>query len=173
MPQEMTQEAHDLRPRNVLPVELHVQSQPVSARRHGNARDGRDLVAPVAMAELRRAAHGRPGLADVRDEEKSAFVEEDEMGPTSGGVFLYGATCAASSARSLTRPAGWRGARAFANSTAARARGSIVVMGEQTTIPDNRRLLNRSNPEGRTSRKWCGERCVVASGTSLHYYSAK
>jgi hypothetical protein len=54
-------------------------------------------------------ADRRPGLAHVRDEEESAFVEEYEMGPKSLGFFLTWAIPVSSSVRWLARFFAWPG----------------------------------------------------------------
>ena len=91
MPQEMTEEVDDLDPGDVGGVELYIQPQAPIGRGDREAGDGGNPVALIAVAQKRGVAPGRPGLAHVRDEQKPAFVEERQMGPTSLGVFLYGA----------------------------------------------------------------------------------
>lgn len=91
VPQEVPEKPDDLHARDVGGVEVDIQPQAAISRGHREGRDGGDPVAPVAVARQGGAAAGRPGLAEVRDEQESAFVEEREMGPTSSGVFLYGA----------------------------------------------------------------------------------
>ena len=91
VPQEVPEKADDLHAGDVGGVEVDIQPQAAIGRRHREGRDGGDPVAPVAVAQEGGKAAGRPGLRDVRDEQEPAFVEEREMGPTSSGVFLYGA----------------------------------------------------------------------------------
>jgi hypothetical protein len=64
----------------------------------------------------RGMANRRPGLAHVRDEEESAFIEEYEMGPKSLGFFLSPVTDASSSLRWLARFSAWLGAPVSATS---------------------------------------------------------
>jgi hypothetical protein len=68
------------------------------------------------VSEDRRMANRCPGLAHVRDEEKSAFIEEYEMGPKSLGFFLSPVTDAFSTARWLARFSAWLGAPVSATS---------------------------------------------------------
>lgn len=91
MAQEVPEEPDDLHPGDVDGVEVHIQPQATIRRRDGEAGDGGNAIAPVAVPQEGRAPLRRPGLADIRDEQKPAFVEEREMGSTPLGVFLYGA----------------------------------------------------------------------------------
>ena len=116
MAQEVTQEADDLHPRNIGAVETEVKSKPLARRRDGDCGDGRNPLPAVAVFEDRSIADRRPGLAHVRDEEESAFVEKYEMGPKSLGFFLTPATAAFSSARWLARFSAWPGVPASATS---------------------------------------------------------
>lgn len=71
----------------------------------------------IEVVEVGRLALGGPGALDGRDEEEPALIEEDQMGPPVVGVFLYGASGGASSARSPRRPAGGPGAPVSAHSS--------------------------------------------------------
>ena len=116
MAQQVTQEADDLHPRNIGTVETEVKSKPLARRGDGDGGDGRNPLPAVAVSKDRGTADRRPGLAHVRDEEESAFVEEYEMGPKSLGFFLTRATAASSSVQWLARFSAWRGAPASAKS---------------------------------------------------------
>ena len=114
--QKVTQESDDLHPGNIGAVEPEVKSKPLARRRHGDGGDGRNPLPAVAVSEDRGVTNRRPGLAHVRNEEESAFVEEYEMGPKSLGFFLTPATPASSSVRWLARFSAWPGAPASATS---------------------------------------------------------
>jgi len=114
--QKVTQEADDLHPRNIGAVETEVKSKPVAQWGDGDGGDGRNPLPAVAVSEDGGMADRRPGLAHVRDEEESAFVEEYEMGPKSLGFFLTWATPVSSSVRWLARFSAWPGAPASAMS---------------------------------------------------------
>jgi hypothetical protein len=116
VPQKVTQEPDDLHPRNIGAVETEVKSKALARWGDGNGGDGRNPLSRIAVSEDRGMADRRPGLAHVRDEEESAFVEEDEMGPKSSGFFLTRATAASSSVRWLARFSAWLGAPASATS---------------------------------------------------------
>lgn len=114
--QQVTQEADDLHPRNVGAVETEVKSKPLMRRGDTDGGDGRNPLPAVAVSKDRSLADWRPGLAHVRNEEESAFIEEHEMGPKSLGFFLTRATPASSNVRWLARFSAWHGAPASATS---------------------------------------------------------
>lgn len=114
--QEVAQEPDDLQPRDVGGVETEVEPQFLARGRDGDGGDGRDAIPPVAVPEDGGPADRGPGLADVRDEEEAALVEEREMGPKPAGFFLSGAIAASSSVRWPPRPSAWRGVPASATS---------------------------------------------------------
>ena len=76
---------------------------------------------PVAMADTWGLALGRPGAADVGDEQKPTLIDEREMGATSSGVFLSGANPPASTGRWRPHRARSRGARVSGNSIPTRS----------------------------------------------------
>lgn len=116
MPKEVAQKADDLHPRDVDGMEAKVKSKPLSRWGDRDGGDGRNSIPLVAVSEDGGTADRRPGLAHIRNEEKAAFVEEDEMGPKSLGFFLSPATDASSSVGWPARPSVWPGAPASARS---------------------------------------------------------
>ena len=114
--QKVTQETDDLHPRNIGAVETEVKAKPLARWGDTDCGDGRNPLPRVAVSEDRGMADRRPGLAHVRDEEESAFVEEYEMGPKSLGFFLTRATAVSSSVRWLARFSAWLGAAVSATS---------------------------------------------------------
>ena len=116
MAEEVAQKADDLHPRDVGGMETKVKSKPLSRWGNSDGGDGRNPLPPVAVSEDGGTAHRRPGLAHVRNEEESAFVEEHEMGPKSLGFFLSSATDASSSVGWPPRLSAWPGAPASAMS---------------------------------------------------------
>lgn len=74
-------------------------------------------IPPIAMPADRRLPNRCPSLAEIRDEEEPAFIEEYQMGPQSSGFFLSGATGTSSSERWLLRPSAWPDVPASGNST--------------------------------------------------------
>lgn len=116
MAQQVVQETDDLHPGNVGAVETEVKSKPLTRRGDADGGDGRNPLPRIAVSDNRSMADRRPGLAHVRDEEESAFVEEYEMGPKSLGFFLTRATAFSSNVRWLARFSAWPGAPASATS---------------------------------------------------------
>jgi hypothetical protein len=114
--QKVTQEADDLHPGNIGAVETEIKSKPLARWGDGDSGDGRNPLPRIAVPEDRGMTDRSPGLAHIRDEEESAFVEEYEMGPKSLGFFLTRATAAFSTVRWLARFAAWLGAPASATS---------------------------------------------------------
>lgn len=97
-------------------METKVKSKPLSRWGDRNGGDGRNPIPLVAVSEDGGTADRRPGLADVRNEEEAAFVEEYQMGPKSLGFFLSSATDASSSVGGPARLSVWPGAPASARS---------------------------------------------------------
>ena len=116
MPKQRTQEGSDIQPRAVA------MTQPERARhspmlgRHGQRTDRGDPILFVQVAHDRRVAFRRPGTGHVRNEQKAGFIEEDQMGATSYGVFLYAASAHASPGRAPPRSAAALAVRASDNS---------------------------------------------------------
>jgi len=76
MAKQVPQESDDLHAGDVLAVETEVKPKALA---RGGYREGGDCgnsIPPVAVPEDGGLPDRRPSLADVRDEEKSAFVEE-------------------------------------------------------------------------------------------------
>lgn len=116
MAEQVLQESDDLHAGDVLAVETEVKPKALARRRYSEGGDCRNPIPPVAVPEDRGLSDRCPGLADVRDEEKSALVEECEMGPKCSGFFLYSATRVSSNGRWLSRPSAWRAVPASAKS---------------------------------------------------------
>jgi len=102
--QEVAQEDDDLHAGDIVRVETKVKSETFLGRGYGEAGDDGNPIPSVAMLKKGGLPNRRPGLTDVRDEEESAFVEKDEMGPKFLGFFLTAANRVSSSARWLSRP---------------------------------------------------------------------
>ena len=77
-------------------METDIKTKTTAARGYGDAPDGRDFVAPVAVAKDRSAACRSPGLPDVGYEQKSALVQEGDVGIKRSGFFLKKAMSCAS-----------------------------------------------------------------------------
>ena len=95
-------------------IQLAVQRAVAAPRADGDARDGRDAVMRIPMAQERGLAHRTPRLADRGDQEESRLVDEDDAGPQPRGVFLtrgqpprFHAAMAASSRSTARRSGFW------------------------------------------------------------------
>lgn len=87
--QEVAEELEHLRVFEVLVEEgTPVEAEPPAHRTHRQAGDHRDFVPPIAMADDRRLAAGRPRLVDARDQQEPRLIDEDEMGAQPPGVFF-------------------------------------------------------------------------------------
>jgi len=104
MPEEVAQEGDDLHAGDIVRVETKVKPEMPLGRGYGDTGDDGNPIPSVAMLKKGGLPNRRPGLLDVRDEEESAFVEKDEMGPKFLGFFLNPANRVSSSARWLSRP---------------------------------------------------------------------
>jgi hypothetical protein len=117
MAEQMLEERADIEPREVAGLPAEVEGHAAPPGRDAQPGTDRQAVAAVAVAQIRGLALGGPGPTDVGDEQEPAFVDEDQMGATSSGVFLSGASLPASTARWQPRPAPRPAARASGNSS--------------------------------------------------------
>lgn len=86
--EQLAQEVPRLHLPNVVGVELEVEVQPPTGRRHRDPRDGRHAVAPIEVMDRRRLADRRPGGGDGRCQLESRLVDKDEVGTQPGSVFF-------------------------------------------------------------------------------------
>lgn len=100
------------RPEVVL-LEPEIQTQVFADRRHTEGRQSGDPVMSVVVMDNGCLPFRTPRPSAGRNEKKAAFIGEKQMGPKFLRLFLYAATCIASSAQWLPRPAGGLGARAL------------------------------------------------------------
>ena len=113
LPQEMAQEEGDLFSLDVVLVEVAVQCAVETPWADGDARDGRDAVVTIVMAQDRCLTYGAPRLAYSWNQEEAGFVDEDEVGCQPCGVFFTAGhtvrfQCAiAASSRSIARRSGF------------------------------------------------------------------
>ena len=88
VPQEVLQEAADLRVTEVATVAAKVESDMLANRTDRDAGDHRVPVMPVAMVDPRCLAAARPGPPQRGDQEEARFVDEDEVRLPACGVFF-------------------------------------------------------------------------------------
>src|SRR5207245_10545123 len=96
----MVEEACDLHARKIASMELHVERQSFALGRHGQGADGIDLPLLVAHRTDWGLSPRGPGALEIGDKQKAAFLQENQMGSTLGGLILYGATRSVSNAQS-------------------------------------------------------------------------
>lgn len=125
--QKTLQELENLHSGDVFGKELEAEPELFSNRRNCDGRNRRHLVALVTMAMNRRLPSRRPGPSNVGDEQEAAFVEEDQMGAATLGVFLYVANPRISTAGWPSRPAARRVVPAFDNSSPCPPKASTHV----------------------------------------------
>lgn len=117
MPEQVSEEGSDIQPGEIPGARLDIKGQSPSFRGHGQRTDGRNSVPLAEMVKEGRLSFRGPGAGDVGNEQKAAFIEKDQMGPKSFGVFLYGASGTASNQRSPLRSFAKPGVRVSGNST--------------------------------------------------------
>ena len=79
LPKEVAQEEHDLGLRDVLPVQVEVETDALPSEAYGDRRNRGDSVVSVAVPDDRRLAPRRPSAPDVRDQQEAAFVQEGQV----------------------------------------------------------------------------------------------
>jgi len=95
--EELAEEPSDVRRLDVFAaIEAGVERHPPLLWGDADGGDGRDFTPAPGAAQMGRLAFRRPRPGHVRDQKEAAFVEEDQMGAKSFGVFLYAANGSAS-----------------------------------------------------------------------------
>lgn len=105
MPQQVTQKTNHFQPADIVGMKPRIKPESASSRGNGQDADDRYLVAPIAVAQDGGLANWCPCPTNVGNQEKSAFVEESQMGPKPFGFFLYAAKRAFSTGGSFPRHA--------------------------------------------------------------------
>jgi hypothetical protein len=130
MAKQMLEKCTDIQAREIPSPKLKVESQTLPFRRYGQRIDSRNTTLFVKVVKEGRLSLRGPGASNVRNEQEARFIEEDQMGPTSVGVFLYGANDTASNARSLLR---------FAV--------KLAALASDSSIPDSRGASTRGSDD--------------------------
>ncbi len=151
MVQEVAQKPDNLHARDVDPVELHIESQPLIPWGYREAGDGGDPIPPITVVQEGCSSHRCPGLTDVGDEQEPALVEESQMGLKSSGFFLYGASSASSSVRWPLGPSGSPVVPAFANSISV-PRAAASILPRWSSEPQSVARPASQSASGSTSR---------------------
>ncbi len=121
MAEQLLKELDDLgRPDVFVPMESGIEGRTSPARRDADGGDGRNFGPVAGTAQMRRVAPRRPGADHAGDQQEAALIEECQMGAKSSGLFLYGATETASTARWPLRLSLGRASPASGSSSCAR-----------------------------------------------------
>ena len=107
---------------HIQPVEIptpkpKIKRQPFSLWGNRQGAQSRNPIPFIMMVEQRGLPLGRPGPGNVRNEQETGFIQKDQMGPTSFGLFLYAASDTASNVQSRLRSFVTHGAPVFGNSS--------------------------------------------------------
>jgi hypothetical protein len=94
--QQFGEVLHDLNGRHVPGIDLEIQPQLLTQRRHAQTSNDRKPPAAVTVPQYRRPSHWRPRALHRRDKHKAALIDENQMRAQPPGFFLYAATRAAS-----------------------------------------------------------------------------
>ena len=132
MPEQMLQEREDMQASEVVATQPDIKADALAIGGDADRVDGRDLVLPVKVVQVRCLSAKRPGAFNVRNEQKSTFVEEDQVRSQLPGFFLYAANPAASTGRWLLRCAGEPAVRASDNLSLDRSAASRYGSGDRT-----------------------------------------
>jgi len=103
MLEQLFKEGADIQTRKITRPKSEIESQMLPLRGHRQSTDGRNPVLFVNVIEDRGLSFWSPGAAYVGNKQEAGLIEEDQMGPKSFGVFLYGATDTVSNGRPLSR----------------------------------------------------------------------
>ena len=103
MMKQVFEERVDIQSCKIPGSKLKIQGQTFPFWRYGQSIDGRNTILFVKVVEKGSLPFRRPSPSNVRNEQKTRFIKEDQMGPKSVGVFLYAANGISSNERSLPR----------------------------------------------------------------------
>ena len=98
--EQITEKVFDLQAIDVFSMEPEVESPMPSFRGNCKRPKGRDLIALIGVVRQRCFPFRSPRPLQMRNEQKAAFIEENQLGATCLGFFLSAATCRV--ARSLS-----------------------------------------------------------------------
>lgn len=79
-------------------MKLPIEGQMASFRRDAERANGRNLVSLQGVVMHRCLPSGGPSPDQIRDQQKTTFIKENQVGAKSLGFFLSSARCTASNA---------------------------------------------------------------------------
>ncbi len=103
MSEQSSKERPDIQTVKVPPPESEIKRQAFAFWRHRQGIDGGNSALFVEVIEDRSFSFRSPGATDIGNEQEARFINENQMGPKSFGLFLYGATGKPSNAQFLSR----------------------------------------------------------------------
>lgn len=116
MLEQITEKVFDIQALDVFSMEPEIESHIPSLRGNCKHTKGRDLISLIGVGMQRCFPFRSPRPLQMRNEQKAAFIEENQMGVTGPGFFLSAATGSGASALSpfpsFVRP----GAQVFGSS---------------------------------------------------------
>ena len=86
--EQVPEEGAHFRVLDVFGREQEVEAAAPATRTHGEPRDHRDALTPLAVAQERSLPPRRPGAPHARDQEEPRLVDKDEVGAQPRGFFL-------------------------------------------------------------------------------------
>lgn len=105
MLKKMSQKRDDIQAGEIMGTHSDIEGHSLPVRRGDQRTECRNPVLPIKVSDQWRLPSDSPCPLEVRDEQKSTFVEEDQIGSDLFCVFLYVAICNVSSAQWLPHPA--------------------------------------------------------------------
>ncbi len=100
MLEQITEKVFDIQAIDVFSMEPEVESQMPSFRGNCKRPNGRDLISLIGVVMQRCFSFRSPRPLQIRNEQKAAFIEENQMGAKFLGFFLSAATCSVASSLS-------------------------------------------------------------------------
>src|SRR5712691_9498182 len=97
MLEQITEKVFDIQAIDVFSMEPEVESQMPSFRGNCKRPNGRDLISLIGVVMQRCFSFRSPRPLQIRNEQKAAFIEENQMGAKFLGFFLSAATYRVSS----------------------------------------------------------------------------
>ena len=86
--EQMAEEDTHLLLPDVVEPKLVIEAEVLSLGTDGDARDNRDSLSPIPMAQDRGLAPRGPGLDHIGDQQEPGFIDEDEVGTQPRSVFF-------------------------------------------------------------------------------------
>ena len=162
MAQQLAQKGLDVQAREIPGAAVEIERDLPSPGRDGHPTADRKTIVTIPVPQHGGRPPRCPRPPDIGDEQKSALIDEHEVGAPPGGVFLSGARRSASTARWPARPVPQRAARVSDSSS--RGRSGVSRHGPDDS--ERRSAGGSSRRPGATSRDRCDTPPVAAPGSA-------